>query len=231
MQLDVVTYNLGNAPDSRVKKDLERLATLRGDVPRVIAGQEAGDRDRILPRPGWKVLQGRGDGTEKCVLLIHRSISTLATGYYHLANSRFVGACHGLPPYCDTKWIAWSRLKVGTRRVIVGSTHLVPGVQADCSSQARRRALYRDQTDGILDFEAARVPPCIVVGDFNCVPTETLLAPMHRYFNVRYDDSEGRPIDQHWFQPQTWLKAGRAKALDGYSSDHPPVLVTYTLTG
>lgn len=229
MEIDAITYNLGNASDARVKDDLERLAHGRPGIPRFIGVQEAGDRDRILPRPGWRVLQGDGDGREKCVLLVHRSLKVLAWGYYFLTAERRVGPCHGLPETCDTKWMVWARVQpIGAiNRLIVADTHLVPGVQADCPSQNKRRALYRDQVQRITAFERERRYPIIVVGDFNCVPDEPLLAPMHRPFNVRFDRLNGRDIDLHWFQPTDYLVAGQARALRGYSSDHDPIQVTY----
>ena len=229
MELDGITYNLGNASDARVKDDLERLATLRGSVPRWIGVQEAGDRDRILPRPGWRVLQGSGEGREKCVLLVHRSLPVLAWDYYLLTDNRWVGECHGLPTTCDTKWIVWARVDTGPRNITIANTHLVPGVQANCPSQNRRRALYRDQVDRIVAFERGRTLPITLVGDFNCVPDESLLAPLHRPFNVRYDKETGRDIDLHWFQPSDSLRASQARALPRFSSDHDPILVTYNV--
>lgn len=95
---------------------------------------------------------------------------------------------------------------------------LRPSVHLD-----HRQDLYRKQVRRTLDWEDRGRASHLLAGDFNATPDSNLLDPLRQAgLRVRYAASHGgRAIDQHWHRPTRWLEAGKAQALDGFSSDPP----------
>lgn len=228
--LSVTTYNVGSRNDDKLDADLDRLCA----KPGVVALQECGDRQQMLARKGWWLLQGEEDGKAKVALLVHRDYPVIKSGYFKLSNRTFVGDWGAGPEVIATKWIAWAQFGVGERKVRVGCLHYVPSVQQESTNPGsdKRRDLYRKQVQRTVKWEKKGRVTHLFCGDFNATPDFFLLDPLKKAgLGHRSAPSHGkRDIDQHWFRRTDWLSVSNAHALDGYSSDHKPVRLLYVIT-
>lgn len=230
--MDICTYNAGNGTSTEVAADFRRLAAA---YP-IIGAVEVADRHRQLNATGLQVLTGDGGGRGKAALLT--SLPVASTGYVPCTPRTFVGTWGAGPSTIDAKGIRWARVQVDSQDVTVGVTHLVPSVQRPAKGPVarlglrRRRALYRKHIAAIVRWAATAQGPLVIVGDFNATPDFPLLEPL-RAAGLTCStaashpaNDPGRAIDHHWSRGIDPLVV---EALDGFSSDHKPVAVTYEI--
>lgn len=243
LNLPVVTYNAGNASDRRVLLDLHRLARetkVDGQLP-VILLQEVADRAFILDRfardLGYVLHQETVDDKGHVAVLVPplpAGAHIKARGYWRCTKRTPVGAWGAGPSTIAAKWVAWVTLEdVEGRTITVASTHFVPSVQRPAhtgpaiAARARRLALYVRHVTAILAFLVAHRGAKILGADWNATPGFPLLRRLSRLV-LRTAPSHGkRAIDVLRSTRRRWLEPGPARALNGYSSDHKPVAVTY----
>lgn len=230
---DLCTYNAGNATKDRVERDLSRLARRF----QVVGLQEVADQKRAMNATGAQVLTGEGNGEGKVALLVAPGVPIVATGYVHCTKRSRVGSWGAGPGVTDAKGIRWATVVLDGAPVTVGSTHLVSSVQRPARGpiarvgRARRLALYRKHIAAIVAWVESVDGPLVLVGDFNAVPDFNLLDPLRKAgLTCASAPSHGkRDIDHLWSRGIDPVAA--AEALDGYSSDHKPVVTTYEHQG
>jgi endonuclease/exonuclease/phosphatase family metal-dependent hydrolase len=228
-ELTVVTYNVGDPSDAKVRADLARLADRR---PEVIGLQEVADRDgllrRVAPRLGYRVYQpSAGEASRHNAILVRKDVKLIGHNILQISDRTYVGhhtAGARKTGYTAAKYISLVRVQVDGRAWVVGNVHLVPS--AARKGNTRTRALHHRQTVRSAEWFTNRALEPVLVGDFNAEADSTLLAPLRKVAKASSEDSHGhRAIDIVWTAKDARTTT---KALRGYSSDHRPVEVTIT---
>lgn len=235
-----VTYNAGNASDAKLYADLERLALgSEAALLPVILLQEVADRATVLTRfaheYGYTLHQETRDDKGHVAVLIPPRMKIVARGYWRCTKRTPVGAWGAGPSTIAAKWIAWVTVEIGGRLVTFASTHFVPSVERKAhgkvavAARARRWALYARHVAGIVAWLPAVRGAKVLGYDGNARAGFRLLEPLRRLI-VRTAASHGkRAIDMIRVTLRLWLKVGPARALNGFSSDHRPVVVVLTI--
>jgi endonuclease/exonuclease/phosphatase family metal-dependent hydrolase len=227
--LTVVTYNVGDPSDRKVRADLARLAERR---PEVICLQEVADRDellrRVAPGLGYRLYQpSAGEASRHNAILVHRDVKLIGQNILRISDRTYVGhttAGARTTGYTAAKYISLVRVQADGRGWVVGNVHLVPSAERE--GNTRTRALHHRQTERAAEWFTNRALEPVLVGDFNAEPDSPLLTPLRKVAKASGEDSHGhRAIDIVWSAKDTRTTT---KALRGYSSDHRPVEVTIT---
>lgn len=228
--MDVCTYNAGNARQAPVSADFQRLCK---QFP-LIGCQEVADRAREMNAGGHQVLTQDGQDKGHVALLISPTVKINTWGYVPCTNRSKVGAWGAGPKVIAAKWIVWADVTVDGQAVTVATTHMVPSVQRKAKGPvakaglARRRALYRKHIAAVVAWAEATPGPLVITADWNATSDFPLLQPLADAGLVCSSaPSHGdRDIDQLWSRGMT---PEAVDALKGFSSDHKPVAVTYTI--
>lgn len=213
----VTSYNAGNASDKRVRDDAERLAARR---PVVIGWQEVADRGPILRNlSGYACVQLHTEPNAAHVALSIRddlpytnvrlkALNRLTWVGRLVAGARKSGKS-------KAKYVLSARVDGDEW----GDTHLVPSWTRKRCVLARR--LAKKQVKGCVEWFQAGGD--VLVMDGNGPADHKVFAPL-RKVAVPYARGKSHGIERDI----VWVRKGAAahvvvRALDGYSSDHPPV--------
>ncbi|CAI9417429.1 hypothetical protein [Nocardioides sp. T2.26MG-1] len=238
IHLLVATYNVGSRSDAHVLDDLRRLADLG---VRVFLLQEVADRHHMLARfaeaAGFQLHQGDSNDQGHVAVLVHDDYPIKSAGYWRCTDRTEVGDWGAGPRVLAAKWIAWVEIEVAGRVLWFGSTHFPPSVQRKKATpgRARRRALFARQVVAVRAWWTTRRGGKVLGTDDNATTAFPLLRALRVIGRagrrgarvvLRTAASHGhRPIDKIRVAWRRWLKVSPAQALDGYSSDHRPVVV------
>ncbi|QLQ11193.1 MAG: endonuclease/exonuclease/phosphatase family protein [Nocardioidaceae bacterium] len=232
MSLDLCTWNVGNASNAKVLKDL--LALL--DQCDVLALQEVGDRGAVLHQvcvqTGARLVRFSGEGRSSghVALLVTKGIKVTSSDITLISPKTYVGrlvAGSRKTGYAEPKYIVRATVrKAGDRKPYpVGVTHLVPSTSNPANGKAR--SLYRRQVDGCVRWMLTRKAgrPVVLCMDANAGPMRKLLAGLRKIAAYIAPRSHGRRrIDHMWLRN---CAASNVRAVKT-SSDHRAVLATIT---
>ncbi|HET8536109.1 MAG TPA: GH25 family lysozyme [Solirubrobacteraceae bacterium] len=225
--MKIATYNAQFCPKrSKARKaHVAAFATLAAAYPVVGVCEAGGYRSELRNVPGTKVIQPRGSAG-RCALLIRDGIRVHASGSYRLHGRKFVG--RNVPGARVTGWtkprdILWALITDpdSGELVVVAVWHPVPGQ----SHSKRARALLALEAEKAASWLAAQKHPADLMGDTNGDPDLHLFNPLRLLAQPAFAVSRGGSrIDGHWIAGGH----GAATALDGYPSDHKPVVADIT---
>jgi len=228
MTLDLCTWNVGNASNAKVLKDLLSLIA-QCDV---LALQEVGDRGAVLHQvcvqTGARLVRFSGEGKSSghVALLVRKGIRVTSSDIMPISPKTYVGrlvAGARRTGYAEPKYIVRATVAKDGSKYAIGDTHLVPSTSNPANGKAR--SLYRRQVDGCVRWMLTRKAgrPVILCGDFNAGPTRNLLAGLRKVAAYIAPRSHGRRrIDHMWLRNCTASNVRTVKT----SSDHRAVLAT-----
>lgn len=237
--LRIAHYNAGNARDPKVEADIRALLALDPDY---VTLNEVGDRALLLRRVAgehdYQLHQGTSRGQAKDAVLVRDDHPIHKAGYRFGAPRARVGLWGAGPGTLDTKWLAWVKTKVYGRRVHVFSWHPHPSVQRGAPTETAqhgrtlRRILWGMLAAAMVTFVNTRRGLRFGGGDTNAtldyVPLRTAIRCAHLQASTA--PSHGRrAIDMVLHRKKRNVRVVHVEALDGFSSDHRPVVVDYEI--
>jgi endonuclease/exonuclease/phosphatase family metal-dependent hydrolase len=237
--ITVCSYNIKYTVRSSTAVDAVCRLIKNNPAVSVIGLQESGrsrhaELDKI---DGWRLLAPMvADGSPNPTpdpLLVRRA-DWAVTGFGgHRLND--VTQMPPGAPYGNerARFCVWATLdsRDGQGQWTVGNVHLVPGNNYD----ARHKAVYRTQMANLMRWVKPRAAArMVLIGDFNTLYKDEKNAPLHheRFASVHQIEQEmspathgsSRDIDHVWFhRPDN--EVAWAKVLQGYPSDHRPLVV------
>lgn len=225
--LTLATWNTGRG----TPRD---LAGLMEDAD-VIALQEASDRGDLKAyarRRDWAVVQGHAAGQPATPLLVSPEVRVGHPLFAPMLDGRPIGPGIG-PRHNKPKSACGARLGLG-HHVGAGvvSTHLVPTQGEPLRHHAA--ALHVEHL--VAEFGPRTAVPWFIAGDFNAVPTSSVLRPLYRagWTNTHrarhpLPTHGNRPIDYLW-----WRRDAPVELLEVHTvptrSDHDALVATFELT-
>lgn len=225
----VATYNVG---DRGTADDIARLSRTAD----VVLLQEVGDQATALAPFTGRTIRGDGDGRSKVAVIVREGLTVRDSGHWPCTGRVDVGSLGAGPRELGPKWIAWAKIDAEDigRAINVGSTHLVPSVQrAPFPGRSKRRWMHSQHVAALIAWAKDREGHGITIlgGDFNATPDYLGLKPLRAAgFVPATKPSHGkRAIDAVWHRDQPKIHLVSVDALDGYGSDHKPVLATYAI--
>lgn len=223
-RVSLIQYNVGNAKDKRVRQDVINLAKLN---PLVITLNEIHDRQaQVHDVPGYRTLvNGSQQASDHIGLLVRDDVRYVEPNLDQISSEadveRIVAGARKDGKVAP-KYI-WS-VRLPEYDIRVGVTHLTPSTSKPGAVKAR--AVYRKQVAGCAGWLARRPEHRYLLGDFNGDPHYHLLHPLLRMSRPHSAATHGmRHIDIAWM-PKPVSPVFTA-ALNGYSSDHRPLRVTW----
>jgi endonuclease/exonuclease/phosphatase family metal-dependent hydrolase len=217
-----ITANAGNASDAKVRADLLRAAALK---PQAIGRQEVADR-RGEDVPGYRTIQYAGPVKGHVALLVRRDANPRNVRLHQIGKRTHVGR-----DVAGARTNGWTAAKYilacdmtdpdTGADLTVATMHLVPSA----SHSKAAAALLATQAANAAAWLAAQSLPTDLMGDCNGQAGRPEFAPLRAAAEpVSAPSRKGAAIDIHWIKGGT----GKATALDGYSSDHKPVVADIT---
>jgi endonuclease/exonuclease/phosphatase family metal-dependent hydrolase len=217
-----ITANAGNASAAKVRADLLRAAALK---PLAIGRQEVADR-RGEDVPGYRTIQYAGPVKGHVALLVRRDAKPRNVRLHQIGKRTHVGR-----DVAGARTNGWTAAKYilavdltdpATGQDFTAATmHLVPS--ASHSKAASR--LLATQAANAASWLAAQPLPTDLMGDCNGQAGRHEFAPLRKVATpLSAPSRKGAAIDIHWVKGGI----GKATALDGYSSDHKPVVADIT---
>ncbi|HET6816897.1 MAG TPA: hypothetical protein VFH66_06685, partial [Mycobacteriales bacterium] len=223
--MKTITYNAGNASSAKVRADIEALAALK---PVAIGLQEVADRRAELANvPGYRTIQENGSVKGHVALLVREDAKPGDPQLHQIGKRTHVG-----PDVAGARTNGWTAAKYilavdvtdtdTGKPATVATMHLVPSAS---HSQAAS-ALLKTQAANAAAWLAEQPLPTDLMGDCNGRAGRHEFAPLRKVATaVSAPSRKGAAIDIHWLKGC----AGKPVALDGYSSDHKPVVAVIAL--
>lgn len=223
------TYNVGDAFWKKLRRDIKRL--IRKFAPDFIALQEVGDRGsllrQIVKKTNRRLIQdGSQPASDHIAFLVGPDVRVKWTRLVKISGPTYVGrntAGARRTGWVGSKYVLILGATVRGEDRVVMTTHLVPS--ASRKGNYRTKALHSRQVAACADLiEQYAEDEVILMGDMNAVGNSDLMAGARRVATVHSVNSRGnRDIDHHITNID-----GKIRALNGYASDHRPVLFTET---
>lgn len=232
-----VTWNVGNPSEEELIEDLRDLVTTL--APYAFSLQEVADRKELLEafcaETGYQLVHLRVGPHSTSVAVLLRGDLPLETADWFLMTPRsFVGrkvAGSRRTGWTKPKGTVWIRTNFWDAKWIVASTHLTPSHQV-----LRARLLARVQVSALAAWMRIRPRAVLLGGDFNESPNSKFgtLAPLKLISTCYSARSFGNRVIDMWWVVQKHLDklsiTASVQSLDGYSSDHRPVVLTLSRT-
>lgn len=223
--LTLIQYNVGNGSDAAVERDLLRM--IDNHDPDVIGLNEIADRGTVVRKVAKRtgmvpIIDSSAPGSAAIGMLVHRRRRPAASKLRPLTPSTYVG--HHVAGARDdgqaqAKYLLSIRLDGSW---VVGVTHLVPSAMRQGNQLAR--SLHGRQTEGCTQWLETRKRRAFLMGDMNSTVKDGLLDELLQTFPGWTAPSHGnRGID--WFFTNVEGLKPKLEALDGYSSDHRPLVL------
>jgi exonuclease III len=232
----LITWNVGGKAAALIIRAI--LDLIAKYAPAAIVLQEVADRDGVLTEvveaTGYRLTRfDRGEHSKSVAILTRPDIEHDGdSDAFQLSKRRKVGkkvAGAKDDGYTPAKWVVYTRVRFFDTNWIVASTHLTPSHHVKAA-----RLLVAAQVAVIAAWMRTSRRVVALGGDFNATPTArwNLLAPLRLLATPFTAPSFGaRAIDYWWLVMPRLEKRGitvAVQALDGYPSDHDPVMVTLT---
>lgn len=179
------SYNCGSGADFRKVRDLTKLAR----AVDVIGGQEFGDRPKAVRlflkrNPGWKVLWVPKDNPGRKTPIFYNADRLSLRWWSQVLAVRpgiWLGPRGAGPDRSERKHVNTARFRVkGTKvRFRFLNTHATPSAfRPNFGTEgARRKAVWRTQTNKFFHMASRAKVPVVGVGDFNAeAGNDTMLA-------------------------------------------------------
>jgi hypothetical protein len=233
----LITWNVGSKSDSLILKALLDFVTKYNPVG--IAVQEVADRSEVLrtfcKQTGYRVVRfHEGQHSSAVAILVRGDLPDEGVGSFLMTPKSFVGrqvAGSRDDGWTKPKWTVYGKTSFWDLKWVIASTHLTPSHQVPAA-----RSLARVQVATIAMWMRLRRRIVLLGGDFN-EPVDShfgTLGPLKSLGTAFTASSfNTRAIDMWWVVMRLFNQhriTVEVEALDGYPSDHRPVLLTMTKT-
>lgn len=228
--MKLAEYNAGNASRRRFRRDLKRLLKDRalGESvrPLVLGLVEVNDRRADLrwaaEQFGYILFQYADAARGHCAILARADSQPTNLRHHKVNDRRFVGrdvaGAAGNGFTAEKHIVAIDVTGPREREVTAAVWHLVPSA----SHNEHASALLADQADAGAAWLKGQLLPTDLMGDMNGQIGRPEFARLRKVIAhaVGAPSRKGVPIDWHLLTEGY----GTAEGLDGYSSDHRPVV-------